>query len=362
MAPAASARRAWECTDPSEWTAAAAASWTSSRGFFVQRSGGLGGLAERLQGSDHFLIPALDPGVLRWKLGHVFPPGCNDAARESYFIKCKQKVKNSQEKCGLLNGLCCGCATLCTMTAKPDELKSIVTALAADIGVRTYGDSAQPAAGSRTDLAGVRVSGICCFQADLSVRRSRYENMIGRTARAGSCRKRCLSSGHITILSLPRRVLTTTRAEWRPCSASPGSLRRNGFPRTVRFAAFTLEEPPAYRTPNMGSYHYARSLKEAGAAVEGMICLEMVGYFSDLPGSQSYPLPFFKLKYPSRGNFIAMVGNMRSRTFYGGYSCGCAEGRRPSGRDAERASHRGRDRFFRSLVLQPVPVQCVHGH
>ncbi len=85
--------------------------------------------------------------------------------------------------------------------------------------------------------------------------------------------------------------------------------------KTVRFVAFALEEPPAYRTQNMGSYHYARSLQEAGAAVDGMICLEMVGYFTDLPGSQSYPLPLFKLLFPSRGNFIALVGNIRSRKF-----------------------------------------------
>ncbi len=84
---------------------------------------------------------------------------------------------------------------------------------------------------------------------------------------------------------------------------------------TVRFAAFVLEEPPAHRTEGMGSSHYAASLRQAGIAVHGMICLEMVGYFSDIPGSQSYPLPFFKLKYPSAGNYISFVGNVRSRDF-----------------------------------------------
>ena len=82
----------------------------------------------------------------------------------------------------------------------------------------------------------------------------------------------------------------------------------------------------------MGSYHYARSLKEAGAEVEGMICLEMVGYFSDLPGSQYYPLPIFKLKYPSRGNFIALVGNTRSRTFTEAIAAGHAQGNGPAAR------------------------------
>jgi hypothetical protein len=43
-----------------------------------------------------------------------------------------------------------------------------------------------------------------------------------------------------------------------------------------------------------------------------MVCLEMIGYFCDEPDSQSYPLPFLKAMYPDRGDFIAMVGNLRS--------------------------------------------------
>jgi hypothetical protein len=76
-----------------------------------------------------------------------------------------------------------------------------------------------------------------------------------------------------------------------------------------------MEEPPAYRTSDMGSYHYARSLNQSGAQVEGMICLEMIGYFDDRAGSQIYPLPLFKLIYPNRGNYISLVGNRRSRAF-----------------------------------------------
>jgi hypothetical protein len=62
----------------------------------------------------------------------------------------------------------------------------------------------------------------------------------------------------------------------------------------------------------MGSYIYAGSLKEAGVRLKGMICLEMIGYFTDAPGSQSYPLPFMNLWYPKQGDFIALVGNTRS--------------------------------------------------
>lgn len=40
-----------------------------------------------------------------------------------------------------------------------------------------------------------------------------------------------------------------------------------------------------------------------------MMSLEMIGYFSDEPNSQSFPNPVLRLFYPSRGNFISIVGN-----------------------------------------------------
>jgi len=84
---------------------------------------------------------------------------------------------------------------------------------------------------------------------------------------------------------------------------------------SVQFVAFALEEPPLFRSRFMGSYVYARSLKRTGKSVEGMICLEMIGYFTDEPGSQVYPLPFFRWIYPTTGNFITLVSNLRSKGF-----------------------------------------------
>jgi hypothetical protein len=72
--------------------------------------------------------------------------------------------------------------------------------------------------------------------------------------------------------------------------------------------AYTLEEPPHFRSPHMGSVWHANALKAAGRDVELMLSLEMIGYFSDHPGSQSYPLSAMKLGYPDRGNFVALVG------------------------------------------------------
>jgi len=42
-----------------------------------------------------------------------------------------------------------------------------------------------------------------------------------------------------------------------------------------------------------------------------MINLEMIGYYDDAPGSQTYPMPI-SLFYPDTGDFIAIVGNVRS--------------------------------------------------
>lgn len=85
--------------------------------------------------------------------------------------------------------------------------------------------------------------------------------------------------------------------------------------RTVRFVAFGLEEPPVFMTSRMGSYIYAKGLKEEGVNLYGMISLEMTGYFCDNPGCQHYPLPGFRWFYPERGDFIAFVGNIPSRRF-----------------------------------------------
>ena len=90
---------------------------------------------------------------------------------------------------------------------------------------------------------------------------------------------------------------------------------KNPVPRTVRFVAFTLEEPPAYMTHHMGSYVYAESLQKEGARVFGMISLEMLGYYCDEEGCQYYPASLFKLFYPRTGNFIAFVGNLSSKEF-----------------------------------------------
>lgn len=79
--------------------------------------------------------------------------------------------------------------------------------------------------------------------------------------------------------------------------------------------AFALEEPPAYGTPYMGSRVFAAEAKRKGITIDGMICLEMVGFTCTEPGCQHYPFPMQLLGYPKVGNFIGIVGNVNSRRF-----------------------------------------------
>jgi hypothetical protein len=57
----------------------------------------------------------------------------------------------------------------------------------------------------------------------------------------------------------------------------------------------------------MGSYIHAKYLKDNNIPVKGMICLEMIGYYNDIPKSQDYPLGFLSWFYGNKGNYITFV-------------------------------------------------------
>jgi Zn-dependent M28 family amino/carboxypeptidase len=82
--------------------------------------------------------------------------------------------------------------------------------------------------------------------------------------------------------------------------------------RTIRFVGFANEESPFFMTRAMGSLVAARACRAAGERVVAMLSLETIGCYVDRPRSQHYPGPF-ALFYPTVGNFIAFVGNLRSR-------------------------------------------------
>ena len=87
------------------------------------------------------------------------------------------------------------------------------------------------------------------------------------------------------------------------------SVSKLNLSRKIEFVAYSLEEPPFFGTEQMGSFVHAQSLRDKNVNVELMICLEMIGYYSDEPNSQNFPLFLGRLIYPSTGNFVAVVGN-----------------------------------------------------
>ena len=87
---------------------------------------------------------------------------------------------------------------------------------------------------------------------------------------------------------------------------------RSKHPKTIRFIAFSNEEPPHFQLPEMGSLAYARRCHERGETITAMLSLEMLGYFDTRRGSQQYP-PLLSLFYPGTADFIGFAGNLKSR-------------------------------------------------
>ena len=85
-------------------------------------------------------------------------------------------------------------------------------------------------------------------------------------------------------------------------------LARDPPPQPVELVAYTLEEPPYFRTDFMGSFWHARELARQKREVRLMVSLEMIGFYRDEPQSQNYPVAGLGVMYPDQGNFVALVG------------------------------------------------------
>jgi hypothetical protein len=81
-------------------------------------------------------------------------------------------------------------------------------------------------------------------------------------------------------------------------------------PVPVELVAYSTEEPPFFGSAEMGSAVHARSLAESETEVRAMICLEMIGYFTD---EQPAPNWILALLYPNQGDFVTVVGRWTDR-------------------------------------------------
>jgi Zn-dependent M28 family amino/carboxypeptidase len=105
------------------------------------------------------------------------------------------------------------------------------------------------------------------------------------------------ASGVASLLEIARLL-----KEYKPATDLP-----------IELVAYTLEEPPFFRTPFMGSVVHAQDLKQKGTRLKLMISLEMLGYYSDDWFSQSFPISALYAFYPWKGNFISVVASPSER-------------------------------------------------
>jgi len=197
---------------------------------------------------------------------------------------------------------------------RADYLRQVVAMLASEIGVRSYNDL------DRLERTAAYISdqftsfGYQVTRQPFVFQGNTYHNIIAELTGGASPETLLIIGAHYDA------VRTTPGADDNASGIAgllglAWELANARMEGTVRFVAFALEEWPVYRSSNMASYHYAKSLAEKNERVDGMICLEMIGYFCDREGCQHYPFPFMNLTFPKTGNYIAMVGNLRSKAF-----------------------------------------------
>ncbi len=147
-----------------------------------------------------------------------------------------------------------------------------------------------PSASRQTFESGVNIESEIRGNEEIVVIGAHYDSVIGSPGADDN------ATGVAAIIELARRF-----------AAGGGGATK----RTIRFVAFANEEPPHFGTPAMGSFRYARRCRDRGENVVAMLSLETIGYFSDVPKSQTYPA-MLQLLYPTTGNFIAFVSNLKS--------------------------------------------------
>lgn len=91
-------------------------------------------------------------------------------------------------------------------------------------------------------------------------------------------------------------------------------LKKQTPDKTLRLLNFINEEDPFFGTEMMGSYQYAKRSHQLREDIKVMLSMDALGIYKEEPDSQKLPFPF-SMFYPNRGNFLAFIGNLRSRKY-----------------------------------------------
>ena len=92
-------------------------------------------------------------------------------------------------------------------------------------------------------------------------------------------------------------------------------LQHKKLENRINLVAYTLEEPPFFRTDYMGSAIHAKSMEGIKDQILGMVSLEMIAYFKDNKKSQDYPIGILKLVYGGIGDYITLVRKSQAGSF-----------------------------------------------
>ncbi|NJM96582.1 MAG: M28 family peptidase [Phormidesmis sp. RL_2_1] len=84
-------------------------------------------------------------------------------------------------------------------------------------------------------------------------------------------------------------------------------LFKNPPRRPIHLIAFDLEEYGL-----IGSLTCAQTWHDQQRPLHLMLSLEMLGYYSSVPHSQTYPVKLLSRVYPNTGDFVALIGDIRA--------------------------------------------------
>ena len=202
-------------------------------------------------------------------------------------------------------------ATRAETAALQARLMAHVRTLGAEIGERNVFRPAglEAAAGYIRDVW--TAQGFTVRAEPYEVRGVRCANLVVEVAGSSPGPELVLVGAHYNPCA-GARAPTTTPPGSRSCWNSARALRSAAPARTLRLVAFVNEEPPFFQTAAMGSRRHALEARRRGETIVAMLSLETLGAYSEAPDSQRYPVPL-GLFYPRTGNFLGVVGNLRSR-------------------------------------------------
>jgi len=192
-----------------------------------------------------------------------------------------------------------------------DQLRADVAKLAGEIGERNVGRRPkQLKRAARWIAESFRTAGYQPRQETFPVDRTECANLYCELAGQADGREIVLLGAHYdSVAGCP--AANDNGSGVAALLALSRLLADRKLQSTVRFVAFVNEEPPYFQTKQMGSWVHARGCRRREEKIVAMLSLETMGCFFDAEGSQQYPPPLDRF-YPSRGNFIALVGNLDS--------------------------------------------------